>query len=210
MSFKIHHPRLLLLFLMIIGAITVVAVLMANTGEPKGTDVPYRASPTPAPLSDDDIKTAEDVLRQSNRVTVVAGDQPWTASEFYRTPIGGTNNAVSFLVSWQKPVESSGPWRTIDCQGTRMYDGPDFWGNITLLGVVVDLERQEVMEFGITSPWGKTDAELAKEAPVWRGSGLDQGAIKVYDLQTREVLYDGIPKDAPTKYHSCPPGKEDD
>lgn len=210
MSLNIHRPRLLLLLLLIIGGITAVAVLVADTEEPAGTAVPFPAPPTLAPLSDDDIKMAEDALRQSNRVPGVAGDQPWTGSEFYRTTIDGTDNAVYFLVSWQKPVESSGPWRTIDCQGTRMYDGPDPWGNITLIGVVVDMERQEVMEFGITSPWGKTDEELAKEAPVWRGSGLDQGAIKVYDLHTREVVYDGIPKDAPDKYHSCPPGKDDD
>ena len=116
MSFKIHHPRLLLLFLLVTGAITAVAVLVADTQERGGTAVPFPAPPTPAPLSDDDIKTAEDVLRQSNRVPGVAGDQPWTASEFYPRTIAGTNNAIAFLVSWQKPVESSGPWRTLDCQ----------------------------------------------------------------------------------------------
>ena len=48
MSFKIHHPRLLLLFLMIIGAITAVAVLVANTGEPAAQPFPFRR-PRPRP-----------------------------------------------------------------------------------------------------------------------------------------------------------------
>ena len=84
---RIHHPRILLALLLVMGLIGGTVAVIANDQDPYGAPVSLPI-PTPLPLDEAEKQDAIAVLRQSGVVDQVAGAQPWTASDFYRRPIG--------------------------------------------------------------------------------------------------------------------------
>ena len=225
---RIHHPRILLALLLVMGLIGGTVAVIANDQDPYGAPVSLPI-PTPLPLDEAEKQDAIAVLRQSGVVDQVAGAQPWTASDFYRRPIGDSTG-VYLIATWEQPVEYSGPWRVAMCQGTRAIESPGTWTGITQLAVTVDVENSEVVLY---VPYDTPRAIPYQEAPqrlnpvsvshvgpedqvtvydlesrkVIHDEEGSEDQIAVDDLESRDVVYEGPAEDA---LQVCPPGRVDD
>ena len=194
---KIHHPRILLALLLVMGLIGGTVAVIANDQDPYGAPVSLPI-PTPLPLDEAEKQDAIAVLRQSGVVGQVAGAQPWTASDFYRRPIGDTTG-VYLIATWEQPVEYSGPWRVAMCQGTRAVELPGTWTGITQLAVTVDIENTEVVYY---IPYDVPRANPYQEAPqrpnpISVGHAGPEDQVTVYDLESRKVIHEGPGEDEP-------------
>ena len=197
---KIHHPRILLALLMVIGLIGGTVAVFATQQDAQPLPIP-----PPLPLGEADEQAAVAVLRESGVVDRIAGSQAWSASDFYRRPSG-----VYLMATWEQPVAYSGPWLDGDnCQGTRALEFSSTWTGITQLAIIVDVENAAVVHY---VPHGPRRANPAQEAPqrpnpIKGSDARPEDQVKVHDLESRTVIYEGPGKDAPQE---CPSGKEDD
>jgi hypothetical protein len=169
-------------------------------------DAPSNVQACP-PLAVSDNQAAVEIARQSGVIDRIAQGQPWTPSRFFRSPIAGTSNGVVFNVTWEHGVESDGPWTLVRCQGTRMVSLADTWASIRQLRVHVDVERREVVAVGVESATRDIPGETEPPPPTHVAEVGPDHPIKVYDLESRRVIFEGAVKDAPLE---CPPGKHDD
>ncbi len=205
---KIHHPRVLLALLLVIGVIGGTVAVLASQQDQYGRPVSLPI-PTPSPLDDDAKQDAADIVRQSGSVDSIAGNQPWTASDFYQRPVGQTTG-VYFIATWEQPVEYSGPWLDGDnCQGTRALEFSSTWTSITQLGIIVDVAQAEVVHYmpydpGRTNPYQEAPQ---RPNPISVGDSDPDDQVTVYNLESRKVIYEGPGRGAPLE---CPPGKESD
>ena len=204
---KIHHPRILLALLLVMGLIGGTVAVLANQQDSDGKTVSLPI-PTPLPLDEADKQAAVAVLRDSGVVDRIAGPQVWTASDFYQRRVGQTFG-VYFIATWEQPVEYSGPWRTLECRGTLVIEPLGTWTGTTQLSIVVDVENAEVVHYAAYGPPRVNPSQEAPQRPrptnLRDASPEDQ--ITVYDAESRKVIYEGLGKDAP---QGCPRGKEDD
>ncbi len=202
MQFKIHHPRILLVLLMVIGAVTASAVLLAD----RGGSEPVRSVEIPAaplkPPTEKQKQDAIDIAKASGIVEQINGGQDWTVEHIYWVELAGTE-AIGFEIKWQEPVDSQGPWTLFHCTGTRKVVTPVDWSGITRLTVYVDMNSQSVAGHAVMSD------ENDKHQPVM-GSGHLDSVAKVYDIESGEILYDGLFKDFTSSLRQmCPPGTYD-
>ena len=205
---RIHHPRILLALLLVMGLIGGTVAIIANDQDPYGAPVSLPI-PTPLPLDEAEKQDAVDIVRQSGIVERIAGNQPWTDSYFFRSAIAGTANGVGFIASWEQPVESSGPWSLVRCRGTRAFSSSNAWANVTRLKIDVDVELREVVGLSVRFKRPVPGETPPLNAVHVSGAGPDyQGTVR--DLETREVIFSGLAKAAPDDVRICPPGKEDD
>ena len=205
---KIHHPRILLALLLVMGLIGGTVAVLANQQNSDGKTVSLPI-PTPLPLDEAAKQAAVDIVRQSGAVERIAGNQSWTPSYFFRSAIAGTTNGVGFNASWEQPVESSGPWSLVRCRGTRVFSSSNVWADVTRLKIDVDLERREVVGLSVRFMRPVPGETPPLNAVHVSGAGPDyQGTVR--DLETRQVIFSGLAKAAPDDGRVCPPGKEDD
>ncbi len=199
MKLKIHHPRILVVVLLIIGALSSTAILLANQGEEFPTRaLPIPTAPTPPPLSEQDQEDAIAIVKRSGVVKSINQGQDWKPENIYRAKIKGTEG-ILLEPKWSGPVESSGPWSVLYCSGTIKAFTTESWSQITRLVVWVDMEDSSVAGFGVTS-------EPEDEPQPVLGS-LDPGeSLKLYDQQTGEILYEGAGPAAPKESEICEEG----
>ena len=120
-----------------------------------------------------------------------SGDQEWQPDRIYRAKIAG-KEGVTLDAKWDDPVDSTGPWVLVHCQGTRQSFSTEQWRQITRLVFFVDMEDESVAGFGVTSK--------AEDVPLPVQELAETGEpIKLYDLKTGEILFEGSSSDAPTK-----------
>lgn len=103
----------------------------------------------------------------------------------------GRNRGVFARLVLPQAEEATGPWRYLDCAGTHYSEMNADFVNITGLTIVVDLERDEVVQFG----------------PEWPETGELRGGLRPEDIPADDYsgLYDiltGEPR------ADCPPGTE--
>lgn len=205
---RIHHPRILMALLLVMGLIGGTVAVIVNDQDPYGAPVSLPI-PTQLPLDEAAKQAAVDIVRQSGAVERIAGNQSWTASYFFRSAIAGTTNGVGFIASWEQPVESSGPWSLVRCRGTRAFSSSNAWANVTRLKIDVDVELREVVGLSVRFKRPVPGETPPLNAVHVSGPGPDyQGAVR--DLETRQVIFSGLATDAPDDVRVCPPGKEDD
>ena len=190
------------------GLLTVCLLLPTACSDvgPSPTSTATRESP--GPLDEARKQAAVDIVRQSGVVERIAGPQTWTASDFYQRPVGQTTG-VYFVATWEQPVDYSGPWRILRCQGTRVVEPLGTWTGITQLSIVVDVENAEVVHYAAYGPPRVNPYQEAPQRPrpTNVGDASPEDQITVYDAESRKVIYEGPGKDGPQE---CPRGKEDD
>ena len=207
MAVKIYYPRLLIVTLLLILGISSTSVIMAKDSNPAGNDVP-QAIITPKLDPEDKVaKEALSVIDESGIVDAISESQEWTPIDIYETQLSKTK-AVLVTLSWQKPVSSRGPWKSILCQNTWQVEIADPFSNVTHLAVYVDMVNKKVVGHAPTSPDDIAGGIKDEYIPV--AEPLDAKATKVfvYDFATEEYLFEGNLADLREK--SCPAGLEDD
>ena len=184
---------------LLVTPLTTSAMLLADRGEvfpTKAISIPTAA--IAASLSDQDKQNAVAIVRKSGVVETINKDQDWEPDRIYRIKLAGTEG-VKLDAIWEGPVESSGPWSLIHCQGTRKSSTSERWSKVTRLVVFVDMKEESVAGFGVTSQ--KEDAVQPVQELAEAGE-----PIKLYDVKTGEILFEGSSSDVPTKQESCPEG----
>ena len=152
MKFKIHHPKLLVVVLLLIIGLTSTAVLLAGCQGNSSSEPPvFPEMPINAQLTEPDKQEAVDIARNSGIVRDINGDQDWEATEIYRHKIEGAEG-IRIIAKWETPVMSDGPWELVRCQGSRKLAVSSQVSNITLLAVYVDMGTREVVGYGVSTP----------------------------------------------------------
>ena len=91
MKLKIHHPRILVVLLLMIGALSSTAILLAPQGEEFPTrSLPLPTAPTPPPLSEQDREDAIAIVKKSGAVESINKGQDWEPENIYHSKIAGT------------------------------------------------------------------------------------------------------------------------
>ena len=191
------------------GLLTVCLLLLTACSDVESPPNSVATQETQGSLDEADKQAAVDILQQSGVVDRIAGPQAWTASDFYRRPVGLTTG-VYFVATWEQSVEYSGPWLDGDnCQGTRSLEFSSTWTGITQLGIIVDVENAEAVHYVPYAPRRVLPYQEAPQRPnpIGVGDAGPEDQVTVYDLESRKVIYEGPGKDAPQE---CPPGKEND
>ena len=198
MKLKIHHPRILVVLLLMIAALSSSAILLANQGEElptKSLSIP--TGPITTTLSKEDREDAIRIVKTSGVVESINGNQNWEADLVLSTKIAGTEG-VRLEALWSEPVESSGPWSLMHCRGTLKTFTRERWSQVKRLVVFVDMEAESVAGFGVTSQ--KEDVPQ----PIY-DMDTDE-TVKLYDVETGDIIYEGSPSDAPAKDELCAEG----
>lgn len=203
MQLKIHHPKLLALFLLAIAAVTAVGLLLASGGDDK--EITFTPIPVENPIpvvSEESLKEALSIAKASGVVDRISGNQEWTHDHGYISvaSVGGAK-AVRFHAVWEEPVESDGPWQLLKCKNTRNYVSPARWTNITRLSLIVDLENSELVHY---TPMGND----GNEPVLYTGSHPDR-VVKLYNTVSGEMVFEGT-RDRFSSFKMCPPGKEEE
>ena len=199
MKLKIHHPRILVVLLLVIEAVASAAILLADQGEKVPTNsLPIPAAPISTTLSKQDQEDAISIVKTSGVVESINGGQGWEPELVSRTKITGREGIV-LEAKWSNPVESSGPWSLMHCSGTLKMFTRERWSQVTRLVIWVDMEDRAVAGLGVTSepedypqPFHET---ISPDEP-----------IKMYDAETGEVLYDGPTSGGPMESEVCEEG----
>ena len=199
MKLKVHHPRILIVLLLMIGALSSTAIILAQQEEEFPTKVlPLPTAPTPPPLSEQDREDAVAIVKRSGVVENINQGQDWEPEHIYRAKIKGTEG-IRLEPKWSRPVESSGPWSLLHCSGTIKAFTTESWSQVTRLVVWVDMEHRSVVGFGVTSE-PEDEPRPILDLP-------DAGeSLKLYDQETGEILYDGTGSDAPNESKICEEG----
>lgn len=209
MAIRIHHPRLLVAVLLLIVGISSSAVLWAHDsgqGSANRGDLPE--GPIFTELSDDegDGREALKIIEESGIVDSISGGQDWETADLYPADIAGIK-AVRASISWKDPVISSGPWKSVRCQGTRQMVMSDPFSNVTHLGVYADLTNKQVVGYSVSSP---EDTETADDTKMPVVEPIDEKAMKVdvYDFKSGKQVFRGTLDELGDKL--CPEGTKDD
>ena len=135
-------------------------------------------------VSDEELVEALRVAKASGVIERINGGQEWSHDHVYVyiRKFDGVET-VKFHAVWETPVESSGPWVLIWCQGTRKLTTYARWTNITRLSVAVDIENDELVTY---APMGHNGIEPVLEV----GSHGDKEA-KVHDVASGDLLFEG-------------------
>ena len=199
MKLKVHHPRILIVLLLMIGALSSTAIILAQQEEELPTRVlPLPTAPTPPPLSEQDREDAVAIVKRSGVVESINQGQDWEPENIYRAKIKGTEG-ILLEPKWSRPVESSGPWSVLHCSGTIKAFTTESWSQVTRLVVWVDMEHRSVAGFGVTSE--PEDEPRPILDPPDAGESL-----KLYDQETGEILYEGAGHAAPNESEICEEG----
>ena len=198
MKLKIYHPSILVVLLMMIAALSSSAILLANQGEElptKSLSIP--TAPITTTLSKEEREDAIRIVKTSGVVESINGNQNWEADWVLSTKIAGTEG-VRLEALWSEPVESSGPWSLMPCNGTLKTFTKERWSQIRRLVVFVDMEAEAVAGYGVTSQ---------KEDVPQPTYDLDPDeTVKLYDVETGDIIYEGSPSDVPSKEEVCADG----
>ncbi len=199
MKLRIHHPRILLVLLMMIGAITATAVLSAEQGrEPEAHPVRLTKAPTKPPLTEEQKAEAVEIVRKSGIVEKFNGNQSWIPVKFGRAKLP-TSWGVGFSAEWEEPADHLGPWSILQCSLTRRVAATVDWSGFTVLALTVDTTNEAVVGYAAM------DNSKDEATPVMGTEHLD-AVVKVYDMETGELLIEEKARDLPTIYELCPPG----
>ena len=186
MEFKIYHPRILLILLILIGALASGAILLARDGREdvtQTTSVAIPMAPRQSPLTELEKENVAGIVKSSGLVEGINNGQTWEASQFSRTKISG-HDGVRLEVTWDNPVESTGPWSVLHCAGTVKTYSTEPWRQITRLVFWVNSETNAVSGYAVT-----TEPEDDPEADT--DAIENDASLKIYDIQTGEIVFEG-------------------
>ena len=162
-------------------------------GAPTDNSGPY--------LTDEEEQNAAAIVRESGVVEQINNGQDWEADfqvSRRANSLAGTRG-VRVEVVWKDPVDSAGPWALVHCGGTRKVVHKQPWSQITRLVTWVDLEGRSVVGYGVTSE--PEDIPQPTMGPTNWVSWL-----KVYDVESGDLLMVAPPFLIPTNWVLCPPG----
>lgn len=197
MTLKIHHPKVLVLLLALIGTVTTVAVISANARAEFSAEYTALPSAPPVPeLSEEVQEGAVTLVRTSGIVEEINGDQEWAAKDVHST--GPRGDLVSFLATWETPVVHSGPWYWLKCGYERYSKAEVSWSNIKSLMFTVDTSSDEIIGYAPFAP-------SYMDQPV-RGVINPTKNLQIFDLETGEKVYDGAAIAAPLLVNECRAG----
>ncbi|MDZ7726773.1 MAG: hypothetical protein U5Q44_00490 [Dehalococcoidia bacterium] len=195
--------------LAVAGAVAVLIVagylgVLAQTGREDSTGGVQPVRPPTAEI----VADAEQVLRDSGRIAEINEGQAWETSQpaYRRVPERG--DLVTFLVEWDEPVTSNGPWVALECQFTWLVEDTITWENVTRVRATVDLQAGEVIELtpqdlalddggGDARRVESDDDELFQDFMV-----RDAATGEVLEAQTRQLQR--------AEEIDCPEGLEDE
>ena len=90
MKLKIHHPRILVALLLVIGAVASAAILLADQREEVPTNsLSIPTAPISTTLSKQDQEDAISIVKTSGVVESINGGQGWEPELVSRTKIAG-------------------------------------------------------------------------------------------------------------------------
>ena len=162
-------------------------------GAPTDNSGPY--------LTDEEEQNAAAIVRESGVVERINNGQDWEADfrvSRRANSLAGTRG-VRVEVVWKDPVDSAGPWALVHCGGTRKVVHKQPWSQITRLVTWVDLEDRSVVGYGVTGQ--PEDIPQPTMGPTnWFS------LLKVYDVESGELLMSAPPLLIPTDWFLCPPG----
>ena len=217
MKLKIHHPRLLILMLIVIGALATAGVLIADrdgaeTLETTAFSLP--GSPDMEPPTDEEVNDAMTIAREAGWISAIAGDQEWTLLDrkwgyqpkWLSIP-GAKQYGIMFTVVWETAVDSDGPWYKFTCQRTRLRQGHTTFTNVHTLKIIVDMDRRAPVTRGVVSPF--YGSEQDSWSPVYHGVPPENDVVTIKGTGSGQVLYEGSEGSTPGKLQKCPRGKED-
>ena len=215
MKLQIHHPRLLILTLLIISSLTTAGVIVANWDKPV-LETQAFSIPVPAdlePPTEAEVNDAVAITRDAGWVSAVAGDQEWTLlnTEWGGQPKwisipGNTQLGIRFTAAWEDPVESDGPWYRTQCQVTRLRKGYTTFSNIHAITVIVDMDQRTPLTRSVAAPF---DGSKDSWNPELVGVPPSKNTKTIRNTTSRGVLYEGSYDDMPGQFKGCPPGNED-
>ncbi|OAI40452.1 hypothetical protein AYO38_01140 [bacterium SCGC AG-212-C10] len=152
MSIAIARPRLLVALLVIFalmgGALTVMAI--NNEDHSSTTDVNFipigGIEPSPVAVTSADISELEAIVRTDGRVDRITGGQSLTLQNERAESLTTGAKLVAVDAIWDQPVDSSGPWRELECRRTVAYDLSASWSNLRSVAIYVDLGSRTVVK----------------------------------------------------------------
>lgn len=201
---ELKRPKLLVGLLGLISLLCISAVAFATEGEdPKREAIVHLPQGEPlATPTDEEFRSAEEILRNSGRVETVAGQAEWKAATAAYAYVGNGSQVVTFRVVLANPVPATGSWDILSCQNTRLIQVSSAFTNVQTIRAMVDLETREVVQFGVTAPYQLDGPPIA--GPVLADPDSDREYL-ITDLlsgTTMEVVGKQVP--------GCPAGREDD
>ncbi len=203
MKLKIHHPRVLLVLLMM----AIIATPLLGCEPPSATqEVSLQATPTIRPtlpmptMAPYQKEAAAETVRYFGVVERINGDQDWDTGLIERTDLAGALG-VPLQVMWSDPVDSSGPWFLIHCKGRRKSLSTESWTGITMMEVTVDMFDASVA--------GYRALDGIKVSPSVGGSDSPQLPAVIWDVETGTILFENILGILPSDEEVCPPGMTD-
>ena len=202
MKLKIHHPRILIVLLLVIAAAASAAILLANQEDEfptKSLPIPAVPIATPIPLSEKDKDEAVNIVKESGVVEGINGGQDWETTRIDRVSLAGSEG-IAVHARWSEPVDSSGPWSVLHCDGTLRTFGTAHWRQVTRLEVVVDMKAGFVAGLAV---WASVLPDV--QQPVLETPDSDD-TVKFYDVETDDIVYEGPLSDAPTLEDVCAEG----
>ena len=147
-------------------------------------------------------ETVLDILEMSGLVEAVNGDQSWRTERFIDSVTA--DHIVLINVQWETPVKTDGPFRRNICGGTKIFERPVLWGNVTTLLVGIDIDLKQVVNLDPDSPTrseGLTWDEERQRAPQLledeTGSfrlapqSMAEEIVTVYNREDWTVYYKG-------------------
>ena len=191
---KLYAPMLVLVLLFIYLWPLCGAQFDSRFSESYGGD----AAPRPEPAAS---SSAIEIVRESGVVEAINGGQEWVVDTNIsppRTPLHGRAGTALEIV-WATPVESSGPWSAIRCNGSRKYVHKQRFSDINRLVVYVDLDAEVVV--GYRESPNKTDGRR----PVV-GAFNAFGLAHANDVQSGDYLISGPQIMLGYPPLLCPPG----
>ena len=184
------------------------------------------ARPSLPPLiSNADKAKALEIIRETDFVTTVAGDQEWEVEGIVETHIAGSSKAASVKISWPEPVASTGPWLLLRCWGTRQVQVEQLLSNVQHLAVDIDLDRGKVVGLGaLHAPFRRYVQRQPNRGPEDDVPSLTSriiGAVVVgpidpatlatiKDIRSGSTLFQGTLEHLPQNAELCAPNEVDD
>ena len=199
--------------MMFIMAVVVLAVALGCGSAPEEPEDPQPISPTMSPtprptrpippLAAGQKDNAVHMVESSGVEETINGGQEWETGRITRADLAGALG-VSVEVKWREPVESSGPWYLIHCEGIRKSVTSETWRNITRLEVIVDLLQRQVR---VSPVAGYTVIEGEGEAAAVRNPDETPSPPTIREVEIGEILWRSISgRKFPTEEEVCPPG----
>ena len=161
------------------------------------------AGPTPTnpPLLKRQKDTVVAIVRASGVVERINEGQEWESGRITRADLAGALG-VSVEVKWREPVESSGPWVLVHCEGTRKSVISESWSQVTRMEVVIDLlDPRFVAGYAVIEGTGEGSPVSNNDGPLFPPT--------IYEVETKEVVFESTSRTLPSEDEVCPPGTID-